>query len=116
LARDNLREKVHREMMRLHWLSGNRCAALAQYQHCAQILHDEMGLTPMPATQLLYQQILHDQMDQHVTHTSNPASDEDELLESPNALVERALQKVQYLRSGNQAELTALRTDSSRNT
>jgi DNA-binding SARP family transcriptional activator len=105
LARDNLREKVHREMMRLHWLSGNRCAALAQYQHCAQILHDEMGVTPMPATQLLYQQILHDQIDRQVTCSDDPVSDENMVLESPHALVERALLKVQHLRSVTEEEL-----------
>jgi DNA-binding SARP family transcriptional activator len=108
LARDNLREKVHREMMRLHWLSGNRCAALAQYQHCAQILHDEMGLTPMPATQLLYQQILHDRVTQSATYPTHTVSDEGMLLESPHALVERALLEVQHLRTITEAELDSI--------
>jgi DNA-binding SARP family transcriptional activator len=60
LACDNTREKVHRQMMRLYCLLGDRTAALAQYKRCDQILHDALDIAPMPETQSLYQQIAHD--------------------------------------------------------
>ncbi len=59
LAQDNTREKAHRRMMRLYWLSGNQSAALAQYKRCAQILHEALHVPPMEETTRLYQQIVH---------------------------------------------------------
>jgi DNA-binding SARP family transcriptional activator len=55
LAQDNTREKVHRQLMRLHWLSGERNMALAQYERCAQILRESLAIKPMPATRRLYE-------------------------------------------------------------
>lgn len=57
LACDNTREKVHRQMMHLLWLAGDRNAALAQYRRCAQILREELDTTPMPETTRLYEQM-----------------------------------------------------------
>ncbi len=61
LAVDNTREKVYREMMRLHWLANDQRAALEMYKRCVQVLRSELGVSPMPATQLMYQQMLHDE-------------------------------------------------------
>jgi hypothetical protein len=36
LARDSTREKVQRQQIRLHWLSGSRSGGLAQYKRCAR--------------------------------------------------------------------------------
>jgi DNA-binding SARP family transcriptional activator len=60
---DATREKVHRQMMRLFWLSGNRGAALAQYKRCAQAMREMLGIPPMEETRLLYEQMLHDEFD-----------------------------------------------------
>ena len=57
LACDNTREKVHRQMMRLYWLAGDRGAALAQFNLCAQILADTLGVSPLPETTQLYRQM-----------------------------------------------------------
>ena len=59
LACDNTREKIHQRMMWLHWVSGNRCAAVMQYKLCAQILREEMGIEPMKQTQQLLHVIQH---------------------------------------------------------
>ncbi|MGD8738020.1 MAG: BTAD domain-containing putative transcriptional regulator [Anaerolineae bacterium] len=59
LAYDDTREKVHRRMMRLYWLAGDRGAALAQYKLCAQILQDTLGVAPMAETRQLYEQMAH---------------------------------------------------------
>lgn len=57
LTHDNTREKVHRQVMWLHWLAGNRDAALLQYQRCARILRDELNAAPMDETRQLYEQM-----------------------------------------------------------
>ncbi len=61
LRLDNTQEKVHRQMMRLYWLGGDRSAALAQYKLCKQILREELNVRPMRETLQLYEQILVDQ-------------------------------------------------------
>ena len=59
LSLDNTLERVHRQVICLEWLSGNRSAALAQYKLCAQILNEELGLQPMDTTKELYERLLH---------------------------------------------------------
>lgn len=57
LAIDPVREKIHRTVMRLHALNGDRSAALAQYKRCKQILKEELGIGPLKETRKLYRQI-----------------------------------------------------------
>ncbi len=57
LALDPWREEAHRELMRLLALSGQRSAALAQYEQCRRLLAQELGLEPLEETAALYQQI-----------------------------------------------------------
>lgn len=59
LAYDKTLERVHQQMMRLHWFAGDRNAALAQYKRCAQILREELDVVPMETTTQLYTQMLH---------------------------------------------------------
>jgi DNA-binding SARP family transcriptional activator len=56
---DRTREKVHRQMMRLYTLSGDRSAALVQYQRCSQILREDLDIHPMQETQDIYNKIIH---------------------------------------------------------
>jgi DNA-binding SARP family transcriptional activator len=58
LMLDNVREKVHRRMMRLFWKLGDQDAAVAQYKRCVQILGDELGIPPIEKTRQLYQEII----------------------------------------------------------
>lgn len=62
LACDETQEKAHRQMMRLHYLSGNRAAALAQYHRCEQTMRHVLHLPPMDETQSLYDQIVRDDL------------------------------------------------------
>lgn len=50
LAREPLSEEAHRRVMRLHYLTGDRAAALRAFERCAQLLRDELGTTPGPET------------------------------------------------------------------
>ena len=57
LAADPACEEAHAGLMRLYALTGQRSAALAQYEVCLQALEKELGVSPSPATIALYQQI-----------------------------------------------------------
>lgn len=50
-------EETQRQLMRLLALSGQRSAALAQYEICRQMLAHELAVTPTMATVQLYEQI-----------------------------------------------------------
>ena len=55
-------EEAHRQLMRLLVLSGQRSAALAQYDLCCTVLEEELGVSPAEATLTLYQQILREEI------------------------------------------------------
>lgn len=52
------REEAHRQLMTILARSGQRSAALAQYQTCCRILAEELGIEPDRETQALYRRIL----------------------------------------------------------
>lgn len=54
---DPWREEAHRQLIRLLALSGQRSAALAQYETCRRLLAEELGLGPEIETVALYEQI-----------------------------------------------------------
>jgi len=54
---DPWREEAHRDLMRLLALSGQRSAALAQYEACRRALAEELGVGPQEGTTRLYEQI-----------------------------------------------------------
>lgn len=54
---DPYRESAHRQMMLLLARTGQRNAALAQYESCRTILVGELGAEPMPETQALYNRL-----------------------------------------------------------
>jgi DNA-binding SARP family transcriptional activator len=109
---DATREKVHRQMMRLFWLSGNRSAALAQYKRCSQALREMLGIPPMEETRLLYEQMLHDEF-----HPVLPKPGTRRVLrpdgydQSEQLTIDQALQKLRRLQamvSETNAELQRL--------
>ncbi len=57
LALDSLHEPAHRRLMQLYTSSGQRAAALRQYQECARILDEELGVPPLDETTRLYETI-----------------------------------------------------------
>lgn len=59
---DRARERTHRRLMRLHYLSGDRAAALRQFEQCTAALEDELGVRPSKHTVALYKQIQADQL------------------------------------------------------
>jgi DNA-binding SARP family transcriptional activator len=59
---DRAREHTHRRLMRLHFLAGNRTAALRQYHTCVTALHEELDVGPAQRTVELYNQVKDDQL------------------------------------------------------
>ena len=57
LALDDLQERAYQQLMTALAKTGQRNAAIAQYQLCCQRLEDELGVKPTAKTTDLYQQI-----------------------------------------------------------
>ncbi|MDQ6692873.1 MAG: tetratricopeptide repeat protein [Chloroflexota bacterium] len=47
-------EDAHRHLVHLLWMTGQRSAAIAQYQACRRVLAEELGIEPSPETDALY--------------------------------------------------------------
>ncbi len=59
LDTDPLAEGVHRRLIELYALAGDRSAALQQYERCAVALERELGVDPLPETRAVYEALLH---------------------------------------------------------
>ncbi|HET8840017.1 MAG TPA: AAA family ATPase [Ktedonobacteraceae bacterium] len=57
LMLDRLHEPAHRYLMQLYTWSGQRAAAVHQYQECVKVLDQELGVTPLETTISLYEAI-----------------------------------------------------------
>ncbi len=53
LRLDPLQEHAWRRLMRLHYLRGDRAAAVSAFERCEQVLRGELGLRPAAETQAL---------------------------------------------------------------
>ncbi len=92
LALDPVAEIAHRHQMRLLAYSGQRSAALAQYENCQRVLATELDTTPEAETTDLYQQIragvLVDPFAKQKTLTMDSASSTDEFNDDLNAVTD----------------------------
>lgn len=60
---DRARERTHRRMMRLYYLSGDRTSALRQYEQLVRTLHEELNVQPSQRSLRLVEQIRADTFD-----------------------------------------------------
>jgi predicted ATPase/DNA-binding SARP family transcriptional activator len=58
LAIDELAEEIHRRLIQLYALSGDRGAALRQFERCNEALERELGISPLPETHAIYEAAL----------------------------------------------------------
>ena len=58
LALEPFREAGHRQLMRAQYESGDRAEALRTYQRLRELLRDELGVSPAPATEAVYLEFL----------------------------------------------------------
>jgi DNA-binding SARP family transcriptional activator len=68
---DRAQERAHSRLMRLHYLAGDRTAALRQYDRCAAALLEELDIAPSRETSALRDEIRLDQVS--LTRTPAPA-------------------------------------------
>jgi DNA-binding SARP family transcriptional activator len=67
-------EAAHQQLMRTLALSGQRSAALAQYETCCRLLAEELGVEPARETTRLYEQIRNDKLQALVPYPASPPS------------------------------------------
>lgn len=58
-----LDEEIHRNLIKLYYASGNRVAAMKQYEKCINILRNELNISPMEETTRLYKNVKNGQSD-----------------------------------------------------
>ncbi len=74
LALEPLQEHAHRRLMRLHYLRGDRAAALRAFDHCEQQLKHELSARPSAETLELLAQIEQAQLPAPAVRRTVPAS------------------------------------------
>ncbi len=63
LSYDPLREHVHRDLMRCHYMLGDRPCAVRQFRQCERVLREELDVAPMAETTALYQAICDERLE-----------------------------------------------------
>jgi DNA-binding SARP family transcriptional activator len=74
LRYDRARESTHRRLMRLHYLAGDRTAALRQYKHCVAALNEALAVKPSRLTVTLYDQIRLDEFQAVISGPTVPTN------------------------------------------
>jgi len=73
VALDPLRERAHRQLMRLLALNGQRGAAMAQYDACCRALAEELAVEPEEETRALYERIRGEELTGPAEEQKEPA-------------------------------------------
>ncbi|HEY0735152.1 MAG TPA: tetratricopeptide repeat protein [Herpetosiphonaceae bacterium] len=68
LAVDALAEEMHRRLIVLYADLGDRTAALRQFEHCAEVLERELGVSPLPETRAVYEAVRDGQLPRQVAN------------------------------------------------
>ena len=69
---DNLSEEIHRRLIELYALTGDRAAAARQYEHLVAVLERELGLDPLPETQAIFHAVQAGGTPQRISPTPSP--------------------------------------------
>jgi DNA-binding SARP family transcriptional activator len=77
---DRANETAHQHLMRLRCLSGDRAAAVRQYEKCAAVLKEELSVQPSERTRQLYRQICQDQAPPATNGTQSNGCEPEEAL------------------------------------
>jgi DNA-binding SARP family transcriptional activator len=92
---ERARECTHQRLMRLRYLSGDRTAALRQYQSCVTALQEELGVQPAGGTLALRQQIEMDVIEDLAPSSTNPCLSP----RDPSQAVDQMIQNLNRLSS-----------------
>jgi DNA-binding SARP family transcriptional activator len=111
LRYDPARESTHRQLMRLHYWSGDRTTALRQYDRCAAAVAEQFSVEPTRVTATLYQQIRTDSVDDgYRTQGGAPLTAEahDDLLIHQNAWLDHLQASLSALQRQVQQQVTMI--------
>jgi len=130
LSCNRAREYTHRRLMRLYYLSGDRAAALRQYEQCGAALDEELSVKPSKRTFALYKQILTEQLSEPepplTTTRAHPAlefsnsslsealghlTQIQEVLAHLHSQVQQSIQKVEQALNNHSNSPSAAKTD-----
>jgi DNA-binding SARP family transcriptional activator/predicted ATPase/TolA-binding protein len=104
LAFNPLHEPAHRQLIKLYAQTGQRAAALRQYDECVSLLEEELGVLPERETTTLYEQIRHGEA---ITKTGQGATSRPvEIIQNPLLRHNLPAQPTAFI--GRQAELAAI--------
>lgn len=112
LELDKAHERVHRQMMRLLYLNGNRTGALRQYKRCVAALDDELGVRPAKKTVALYELICMDASEKLTTiigRRTDPASFKSTTLANLLIELEGFQTEIESFHSGMDQKIGAMR-------
>ncbi|HEY0601835.1 MAG TPA: BTAD domain-containing putative transcriptional regulator, partial [Herpetosiphonaceae bacterium] len=96
LAVDALAEEMHRRLIVLYAELGDRTAALRQFEHCAEVLERELGVSPLPETRAVYEAVRDGLLPRQLTaaHSASAAKEKSSRLRhlpaAPTPLIGRA--------------------------
>lgn len=74
LGFDPLQEDLQRAAMRLHYLAGDRAAAIRRYDSLRKLLDSELGVPPMIETRTVYDAILNDSLARPTIEAGTPSA------------------------------------------
>jgi hypothetical protein len=94
LRYDRARERTHRQLMHLFYMSGDRTAALRQYERCVAALRQELDVAPDRRTVALHQQIRLDQLEERALPVAEPETNNNT---TPAASLPEVLGRLQQL-------------------
>jgi DNA-binding SARP family transcriptional activator len=98
LRTDPVRERTHRNLMRLHYLAGDRAQALRQFGRCREALRNELDVEPSARTRAVYQQVLADEIvPSSATDAAMNVAGLRSLLEVLNSHIQSALEQLDRL-------------------
>ena len=110
LSFDYAHERTHRYLMKLYFVMGDRARAITQYNHCAQILKQELNVSPNRLTKGLYKQMLADEWQQiHASPSIKQAADQPEHLYTVAAL-EKLYEEILATQKKTEAMLAIIQT------
>jgi DNA-binding SARP family transcriptional activator len=102
---DPARERTHQQMMRLYYFSGDRTAALRQFDRCLEALKKELDVRPTRSTLALYEQIRADQLDFMTVAPSQPVDVSSASLPDVLSRLKQFQRKLADLQSALQQEI-----------
>ena len=89
IAIDPLHEPAHRALMQLYALTGQRAAALRQYQECARVLKQELDVEPLAETTQLFEAIKANKLEIVVSSRPTAISNQPSAISNPYPLIGR---------------------------